>query len=168
MFPGKSRIRNSYGHKKIIVVRQSRATENLIILNHFQTTNMTSDPIADLLTRIRNAIMARKNQTVVPYSKLKMEILRVMKEKGFILDVEETKSDNFREIMIVFKSGEKYRLNLKRVSKPGQRIYVKSKQLKKVHGGLGVGIISTPQGIMSAEQARRLKLGGELLCEIYQ
>lgn len=129
---------------------------------------MTSDPIADLLTRIRNAIMARKNQTLVTYSKLKIEILKVMKEKGFILEFEETKSDNFREIMIVFKPGEKYRLNLKRISKPGQRIYVKNKQLKKVHGGLGVAIISTPQGIMSAEQAGRLKLGGELLCEIYQ
>ena len=128
---------------------------------------MTSDPIADLLTRIRNAIMARKNQTSAPYSRVKMEILNVMKEKGFILEAEIEENNSFKEIIITFNPEKKYGLNLKRISKPGQRIYMKNKQIKKVRGGLGVAILSTPKGIMSAEKAENLKLGGELLCEIY-
>lgn len=126
---------------------------------------MTTDPISDLLTRIRNAAQARKEKLTVPFSQIKAAILTVMKSRGFIADFNKIKNDKFEELEISLH--EKNTLTLKRISKPGQRIYVKSQSLGKVNGGLGVAIISTSKGIMSAEQAKKMKLGGELLCEIY-
>ncbi len=126
-----------------------------------------TDPIADLLTRIRNAIMARKDNLTVPHSVLKMEILRALKEKGFITAFDEKKNGDFKEIDIVLKNQTGRSLTLKRISKPGQRIYVKNKQLKKIHGGLGISILSTPKGVMGGEEAKKLNLGGELICEVY-
>ena len=104
-----------------------------------------TDPIADLLTRIRNAVMARKDRLTVPHSKLKMGILKVLKEKGFVANVETVKNGDFQEINIVLNDPRRglehfstvHSLTLKKISKPGQRIYVKSSQLKKIHGGLG-------------------------------
>ena len=127
---------------------------------------MLTDPIADLLTRIRNAAMARKGVITAPYSRVKLGVLKVLQERGFIQEYNTVKNGDFEEIKIVLNPQRKD-LNLKRVSKPGQRIYVKTTQLKKINGGLGVAVVSTPKGIMSAEQAKEQKLGGELICEIY-
>lgn len=126
---------------------------------------MTIDPIADLLTRIRNAMNARKDVVVIPSSNMKKAILEVMKNRKFINDYEVIKEKSFEEIEITVNQDKKS-LTLKRVSKPGQRIYVKNSQIKKVNGGLGVAIFSTPKGVMSGEEAQKLKLGGEFLCEI--
>jgi len=124
-----------------------------------------TDPIADLLTRIRNAMKARKDVTNIPYSKIKAEMLKVMKEHNFIDSFETVKNGKFNELQVMLKE-TKY-LTLRRVSKPGQRIYMKSRDIKKVNGGLGVAIISTPKGVMTTEDAHKQKLGGEVLCEIY-
>lgn len=127
---------------------------------------ITTDPIADLLTRIRNAYMAGKESLVIPHSKTKMAILEVMKQRKFIHEYKEEKGAKFPEINVTL-SENRQGITLKRISKPGQRIYVKSGSLSKVNGGLGVAIVSTPKGIMSAEEAKKEKVGGELMCEIY-
>ena len=127
---------------------------------------MLTDPIADLLTRIRNAYLARKESLSVPHSKTKMAILEVMKKRKFISDFKEGKGEKFPEITIDLNQARRA-ITLKRVSKPGQRIYVKSSQVKKVNGGLGVAIISTPKGVLSGEEAQKQNLGGEIMCEIY-
>lgn len=130
---------------------------------------MNTDPIADLLTRIRNAYKAQKDSVRVPHSKTKMAILKVLKARKFINGFEEMKHetiDNAKEIEIDLNQ-ERRDITLKRVSKPGQRIYAKSITLKKINGGLGVAIISTPKGIMTAEEAKKMNIGGELICEIY-
>lgn len=127
---------------------------------------MTNDPIADLLTRIRNANMARLDQITVPHSKIKMGILKVLQDRKFIQDFKVEKDEKFDVIKVTLLT-EKSDMSLKRVSKPGQRIYIKTDELKKIHGGLGVSILSTPKGIMSGEDAKKQKLGGELLCEIF-
>ena len=128
---------------------------------------MTTDPIADLLTRIRNAYRARKDVVMIPHSQIKMAILAVLKARKFIHDFKEGQNNGFKEIEITLHH-DVHTLNLKRISKPGQRIYIKSTLLKKVNGGLGVAILSTPKGIMSGEEAKKMKVGGELLCEVYQ
>ena len=127
---------------------------------------MLTDPIADLLTRIRNAAMARKDNVVVPYSRMKMSVLKVLQEKGFIQEFNNVKNNEFEEINIVLNPMRKD-ISLKKISKPGQRIYVKTTELKKINGGLGVAVVSTPKGIMSGEEAKKQNLGGELICEIY-
>lgn len=127
---------------------------------------MTTDPIADLFTRIRNAANARKDNLVVPHSKMKMAILEVLKKRGFIAEFSKIKNGNFEEIEVELQQ-DKGSITLKKVSKPGQRIYIKSANLRKVNGGLGVAIVSTSKGIMSAEEAQKNKLGGELICEVY-
>lgn len=127
---------------------------------------MTTDPIADLLTRIRNADHAEQSETHVPYSKIKEAMLQVMAKQGFIagFKVEKNKND-FKEITISLKK-RPTPLHIKRISKPGQRIYIKADKIPAVLSGLGTSILSTPKGIMSGKEARKNKLGGELLCEI--
>jgi len=127
---------------------------------------MLTDPIADLLTRIRNASMARKDSLTVPHSKMKMAVLKVLQSKGFVQEFNNVINNDFKEIMIVLSPQHKD-ISLKKISKPGQRIYVKNTQLKKINGGLGVAVVSTPKGIMSGEEAKKQKLGGELICEIF-
>ncbi len=129
-------------------------------------TTIPSDPIADLLNRIRNAEKARKDVITVPYARQKMDILQVLKNRRFIADFKKEKTGDFNEIQINL-SQERSGLTLKRISKPGQRIYKKSSELKKVNGGLGVAIVSTPKGIISGEEAIKAGVGGELLCEVY-
>lgn len=126
----------------------------------------TPDPISDLLTRIRNARNARKDTVTLSYSKTKEAILKVMKDRKFIADYEVVKNGDFNDLEVTLNQ-DLMDLNLKQVSKPGQRIYVKSTTLKKVNGGLGVAIVSTSKGIMSGEEAQKNKLGGELICEVY-
>ena len=137
-----------------------------------------TDPIADMLTRIRNAALVKKAEVVLPMSKLKYEIARILKEEGWIMEVEIKKgksqaqaaSERFDRLRIVLKykkSGRPAFSSLKKVSKPGLRIYAGKDQLPRVLNNLGMAVISTPQGIMTNKQARRQGLGGEVLCEIY-
>lgn len=126
---------------------------------------MNTDPIADLLTRIRNASMARLETTSVPASKIKQQILRVMKEKELIEGYEAQTKDGFSVINIKLIPGKK--VTLKRISKPGQRIYKKAEEIFPVLRGYGFSIVSTSQGIMTGEEARKKGVGGELICEAY-
>ena len=132
--------------------------------------NMNTDPIADLLTRIRNAQMARLEVTVVPYSKMKFSIAQILERRGFVKNVEL----KGRGIKRVIQIGLKYRaegtprvLGLKRVSKPGQRKYSDVLRMHKVKGGTGIAIISTSKGLMSDIDARKEKIGGEVICEVW-
>ncbi len=127
---------------------------------------MITDPIADLLTRIRNAVKAKHAKTSVPYSRLKVSILNVLKKNDYISDHKTIKGKSFDEIEITLKESFN-ELNLKRVSKPGQRIYLKKAEIKPVLNGYGIGVISTPKGVMTTQEARKSGLGGELICEIW-
>ena len=139
--------------------------------------NMT-DPIADMLTRTRNAVLQRHAFILVPASKMKLSIARILKEEGYVNDFEMVKSEpskdknavKYQQIRIWLKyAGGKEAVitGLERVSKPGQRVYVGKDMLPRVMGGLGIAIISTPKGIMTEQKARRMGLGGEVLCRIW-
>ncbi len=129
------------------------------------------DPIADLLTRIRNAIARKKSEVFLPFSEIKFYIAKVMLKANFIVSVEKiNEKDKDKEIRIVLKydeEGNSAIQSLQRISKPGKRVYAGSKEIPNVLGGLGIVIISTSQGIMTGRDARNRKLGGELVCEIY-
>lgn len=125
-----------------------------------------TDPIADLLTRIRNAARARKTIVRMPYSKMKMAIATVLKERGYVLEAKATGEGVAKELMLEIPENRQD-IHLKSVSKPGQRIYVKAQEIPRVLNGLGLAIVSTPKGVMSGEDAKKQKLGGEYLCEIY-
>ncbi len=128
-----------------------------------------TDPIADMLTRIRNAIMARHDYLLVPASKIKLSMVRILKEEGFISDYEVLRGKPHRVIKIYLKydNNQPVITGLERVSKPGLRVYVQSKEIPRVYGGLGIAILSTPKGIMTGQQAWRQGLGGELLCYVW-
>lgn len=129
-----------------------------------------SDPIADMLTRIRNGLMARQDQVVMPGSTIKYEIARVLKEEGFIKDFDHVKDDPRRSIRVLLRySGKKEPIitGIKRVSKPGLRVYVGSQEMPRVLGGLGCAIVTTPKGVMTARSARRQNVGGEVLCYVW-
>jgi len=131
---------------------------------------MTSDPIADMLTRIRNGLMARHKQVVVPGSRVKVAIARILKEEGYIRDFEVTKDVPQSQLRIVLKYDRDRKsivTGLQRISKPGRRVYVKRSETPWVLSGLGIAILSTPQGIMTGQKARRLGLGGEVLCYVW-
>jgi small subunit ribosomal protein S8 len=128
---------------------------------------MNTDPIADLLTRIRNAVRARKNRLTLPYSNLKAAILEVMKHHGYIKNFKVVKSGTFSELEVELVENESS-LNLKRISKPGQRIYVKKADIKPVLQGYGISILSTPKGVMTGDEARKAGLGGEMLCHLWR
>jgi small subunit ribosomal protein S8 len=129
-----------------------------------------SDPIADMLTRIRNAIMARHDFVLVPTSRMKLSIARILRDEGFISDYEVLRSKPHREIKIYLKysdNNQSVLSGLERVSKPGLRVYVGQKEIPRVYGGLGIAILSTPKGVMTGQKAWRLGIGGELLCYIW-
>ena len=129
-----------------------------------------SDPIADMLTRIRNATMVRHDFVLVPSSRTKLSIARILKGKGFISDYEVLKDKPHRVIKIYLKysdNNQSILSGLERVSKPGLRVYVQRKEIPKVYGGLGIAIMSTPKGVMTGHQAWHQGLGGELLCYIW-
>ena len=131
---------------------------------------MVSDPIADMLTRIRNGIMTRQKQVVVPGSKVKVALARILKEEGFIRDFEVTKDVPQSQLRIVLKYDRDRQpviTGLRRISKPGRRVYVKRSQIPWVLSGLGVAVVSTPQGIMTGQRARRMGFGGEVLCYVW-
>ena len=129
-----------------------------------------SDPIADMLTRIRNGIMSGHDTVPIPASKMKLSISRILKEEGFISDYEVLKGKLHRVIKIHLKHGDKNQpviSGLERVSKPGLRVYVQQKEIPRVYGGLGIAIVSTPKGVMTGQQAWRQGIGGELLCYVW-
>ena len=133
---------------------------------------VVTDVVADMLTRIRNANQMRYEKVGVPSSNVKVEIARILKEEGFIKDYKvEKKDDNVQgEIILTLKYGEKKErviTGLKRISKPGLRVYVKNDEIPRVLNGLGIAIISTSQGIMTDKQARKLNIGGEVLAYIW-
>ena len=129
-----------------------------------------SDPIADMLTRIRNAILARHDSVLVPASRMKLSIARILKEEGFIIDYEVLRSKPHRAIKIYLKYGDRNQpilSGLERVSKPGLRVHVQQKEIPRVYGGLGIAILSTSKGVMTGQQAWRQGIGGELLCYVW-
>jgi len=129
-----------------------------------------SDPIADMLTRIRNAIMVRHDTVLIPASRMKLSIARILKEEGFINDYEVLRGKPHRVIKIYLKYKDKIQpllFGLERVSKPGLRVYVERKEIPRVYGGLGIAIVSTPKGVMTGQQAWRQGVGGELLCYVW-
>jgi small subunit ribosomal protein S8 len=131
---------------------------------------MVSDPIADMLTRIRNGIMTRQKQVVMPGSKVKVALARILKEEGFIRDFEVTKDLPQPQLRIVLKydrDRQSVITGLRRISKPGRRVYVNRSRIPWVLSGLGVAVVSTPQGIMTGQRARRLGFGGEVLCYVW-
>jgi small subunit ribosomal protein S8 len=131
---------------------------------------MTSDPIADMLTRVRNAIKMRHPKVDVPASKVKTEIARIMKEEGYILNFKVAEEGPKRTIKIYLK----YRENnmpviseIERVSRPGCRVYVGQSEIPRVLGGLGINILTTPRGVMTGRDAHKEHVGGEILCRIW-
>jgi small subunit ribosomal protein S8 len=128
-----------------------------------------TDPIADMLTRIRNAIMVRHDSVLVPASKIKLSIARILKEEGFIADYEVVRGKPHRSIKIQLRYLEDKPAisGLKRVSKPGLRVYVQKKEIPRVYGGLGIAILSTPNGVRTGQQAWKQGAGGELLCYVW-
>jgi small subunit ribosomal protein S8 len=131
---------------------------------------MVSDPIADMLTRIRNGIKAKFPKVDVPASKLKTEIARILKDEGYILNYKIVDDGNHKAIRIYLKytaSNQTVISKLERVSRPGCRVYVGSTEIPKVLGGLGINILTTPKGVMTGKSARKESVGGEVLCRIY-
>ncbi|MDH5187751.1 MAG: 30S ribosomal protein S8 [Rhodospirillaceae bacterium] len=129
-----------------------------------------TDPLGDMLTRIRNGQMARKSAITAPASKLRMNVLEVLKREGYIRSFEDYEvTAGIREIKIELKyhEGEPVIQKIARVSKPGRRVYSKIKDLSNVYNGLGISIISTPQGVMSDTEARKANVGGEVLCQVF-
>ena len=131
---------------------------------------MNTDPIADMLTRIRNANAVSHPSVEMPSSKLKVALARLLKEEGFISNYEEKVEGNFKTLSIELKYDENNKpviTNLKRVSKPGLRSYCKAKNLPQVLGGLGIAVVSTSKGLLTDRKARKENLGGEVLAYIY-
>ena len=128
------------------------------------------DPIADMLTRIRNAIMARHDSVAIPASKTKLAIAHILKEEGFIADYEVLRGKPSRMIKVHLKyydNKEPAISGLKRVSKPGLRVYVQRKEIPRVYGGLGIAVLSTVRGVRTGQQAWHMGTGGELLCYVW-
>ena len=130
-----------------------------------------SDPIADMLTRIRNANTAKHDTVDVPASKMKIAIADILLNEGYITKYDIVEDGNFKTIRITLKYGadknEKVISGLKRISKPGLRVYANSEELPRVLGGLGTAIISTNQGVITDKEARKLHIGGEVLCFVW-
>jgi len=128
-----------------------------------------TDPIADMLTRIRNAIMANHDNVSMPSSRTKLAIAKTLKEEGFIDRYEVLKGKPYSMIKIYLKytDGQSAILGLERASKPGLRVYVGRREIPRVYGGLGIAILSTPKGIMTGREAWRSHIGGETLCYIW-
>ncbi len=128
-----------------------------------------TDPVADMLTRIRNAIMAGHDSVLVPSSGVKLSIARILKEEGFVDDYENVEGKPQRMIRLRLKYVDKQPalLGLEKVSKPGLRVYVNRREVPRVYGGLGIAIVSTSQGVMTGQEAWRRHLGGEVLCYVW-
>jgi small subunit ribosomal protein S8 len=131
---------------------------------------MINDPIADMLTRIRNAMAVRHKQVLMPSSKMLVAIARILKEEGFIQNFEVTKEKPQSQLRIVLKYDQKRKSlvsGMERVSKPGKRVYAKRHDIPWVLSGMGVAILSTPRGVMTGRKARKLGVGGEVICYVW-
>jgi len=131
--------------------------------------NLT-DPVADFLTRIRDSIRARHQKLDVPASRLKSEIARILKEEGYIANYKPTEENGQKVLRVYLKYGpnnEAAIRDLQRVSRPGCRVYLGRDEIRRVQGGLGISIMTTPKGVMTGRQARREGVGGEILCEVW-
>lgn len=134
---------------------------------------MISDPIGDMLTRVRNALLAGKTTVEIPNSKIKVEIARILKEEGFVEDYGVGDEKPYPLITITLKYYGTRRdrrpviTNIQRVSKPGRRVYRKREDLPRPLSGIGIAIVTTPKGVMTAQQARRQQVGGEVLCVVW-
>jgi len=129
-----------------------------------------SDPIADMLTRIRNAIIARHDSVLIPASSMKASVARIIKDEGFVSDYEVLMGKPHRVIKIYLRYDDKNKpviSGLERVSKPGLRVHVQRKEIPRVYGGLGITILSTSKGVMTGQQAWRQGIGGEYLCRVW-
>ncbi len=130
---------------------------------------MMTDPIADMLTRIRNAVRVERPHVDIPTSRVKLGLAEVLKREGYIWDYQEIEGTPVKQLRIELKygpNGERVIQSIKRVSKPGRRVYSKCTELRPVLNGLGISILSTSKGLVSDREARQQKLGGEVLCEI--
>lgn len=130
----------------------------------------TSDPIADMLTRVRNALNARHQKVDVPASKLKAEIARILREEGYIVNFKLAEEGAQKTIKIYLKytaTNQPAMTHIERLSRPGCRVYVSSSDIPRVLGGLGINILTTPKGVMTGRAARKEGVGGELLCQVY-
>jgi len=128
-----------------------------------------TDPIADMLTRIRNGIHARHQRADMPASKLKIELAKILKEEGYIANfkiAEEGKKKTLKVFLRYDTDGESVISTIERVSRPGRRVYVGAAEIPKVMGGLGINILTTPRGVMTGKNARKSRLGGEVLCSV--
>jgi small subunit ribosomal protein S8 len=131
---------------------------------------MVTDPIADMLTRIRNAVAVGHERVAMPASKLKVNIARILADEGFIDRYEVVENGHRSELELVLRYAERRRPvieGLKRVSRPGHRVYAGAQELPRVQGGLGVAVVSTSQGLMPDREARKRRLGGEIVCEVW-
>ncbi len=131
---------------------------------------MMTDPIADMLTRIRNAVSVERQNVAMPISKVKAGVADVLKREGFIWDWKTEEGQPVGELQIDLKygpSGERVIRHIKRISKPGCRVYTSARELRPVLNGLGISILSTSKGVMSDREARQQKVGGEVLCEVW-
>jgi small subunit ribosomal protein S8 len=130
---------------------------------------MFTDPIADMLTRIRNASIAKKDDLVLPFSKFKFQLANLLKKEGFIASASET-GDKLKSIKIGLKytlEGDPVISGIQRVSKPGQRIYLAVDKLPRTNSGFGVTVVSTSKGLITDKEARKLKVGGEVVCQVW-
>ncbi len=129
---------------------------------------MLTDPVADMLTRIRNAAMARHERTHIPASQLKKHIAEILKLEGFIADARIEDDPRVLTIVLKYDRNRSSAIDgIKRISRPGRRVYVRHDHIPRVLSGMGVAILSTSRGVMSDREARRQKVGGELLCEVW-
>jgi small subunit ribosomal protein S8 len=128
---------------------------------------MIIDPIGDLLTRIRNGYQARLSEIHVPFSKLKSRLVEILKKNGYIATYDIDKSSRDIRVSLNDIRTTKYMPSFRRISTPGQRIYLKASEIKKSRNGVGIYIISTPKGIITGYEAHALNVGGELLCEVF-
>jgi len=130
---------------------------------------MVNDPIADMLTRIRNAVMVGHESVLMPHSRVKVAVAKILKEQNFIADYEVVKAKPAQMLRVQLRYVDKQPavLGLERVSRPGLRVYAGKTEIPRVYGGLGVAIMSTSQGIMTGQQAWRKKLGGEVMCYVW-
>jgi small subunit ribosomal protein S8 len=131
---------------------------------------MFTDPIADMLTRIRNASRANKAELVLPYSKFKASLAQVLMKEGFVSGVKEVTEGTHKMLQMNLKytgGGESVIAGIKRVSKPGQRIYMPADKLPRTNSGYGVTVVSTSKGLMTDKEARKAKVGGEVVCQVW-
>jgi small subunit ribosomal protein S8 len=131
---------------------------------------MLTDPIADMLTRIRNAVRVEKPSVEMPASKVKRGLAEVLKREGYIWDWQEVTAEPAVQLRLDLKygpNGERVIRNIRRISKPGSRVYRKARDLRPILGGLGISVVSTSRGVVSDREARQRNLGGEVLCEIW-